>query len=458
MRKLLSLVALFVVGLLMSSMVSASLVTDAEGEAFDSFGVLFESVKVNGDDVSDLVVFEELLMAALTGNLSDIDAYTVEEGETLKIRVGLYAPEEAYTDQSGNLVKDTITDIEVEADIDGYEYSDYESLTDQTHLFDIEIGSKKYVNLEVTLPKKLEKEVYWLKLRVSSAHSFGQRIFVPLLVEPTRHGVEIADVTFSPGDTIKAGRSLLTTVLLENYGDKDEKDVKVTVAVPELGVSATEFVDVMETDNHNIDYEDVPEMFIQIPATAAAGDYEVKVTVKYDDLRETVTKSYTLHVEANEMFQAEEKTVLAVGPEVQTVAPGQMATYAVALTNAGTTSRAYMVEVVTGDWATATVSENFVVLEPGKNKVVYVSVTAAKNAAPGTHTASVTIKSGDEVVETTTFSANVAAVASTADNFSLRNGLEIALIVLVVLLVVIGLIVGFSRLKKDEEEEEKTYY
>ena len=41
-----------------------------------------------------------------------------------------------------------------------------------------------------------------------------------------------------------------------------------------------------------------------------------------------------------------------------------------------------------------------------------------------------------------------------------RRGLEVALIVLVVLLVVIGLIIGFNRLKGDEDEEGKdeTYY
>jgi len=49
------------------------------------------------------------------------------------------------------------------------------------------------------------------------------------------------------------------------------------------------------------------------------------------------------------------------------------------------------------------------------------------------------------------------AAPAQANDFNLRNGLEIALIVLVVLLVIIGLIVGFSRLKKDDEEEQ-TYY
>ena len=41
----------------------------------------------------------------------------------------------------------------------------------------------------------------------------------------------------------------------------------------------------------------------------------------------------------------------------------------------------------------------------------------------------------------------------------LKDSLQVALIVLVVLLVIFGLIIGFSRLnKKDNEDDEETYY
>ena len=247
--------------------------------------------------------------------------------------------------------------------------------------------------------------------------------------------------------------------MLENFGDKTEKDVKVTVAIPALGVSATEFVDVIETDNNNVEYEDVPEMFLPLPANAQGGEYDLVVTAKYDNLMETVTQTMKVSVVANEMFQTSDKLVLAYGPESQTVAAGSKATYAIALTNAGASSKAYMLEAVAGDWAKVALSESLVVLEAGKNKVVYVDVTVASNAPVGEHAASVVVKSNDNVLETLNLKANVvAASAPVAQEFSLRNGLEVALIILVVLLVIIGLIVGFSRLKKDEDEEEKTYY
>jgi uncharacterized membrane protein len=421
MRKLLNLMALFVVSILMVSMVSA----------VDATQLKFGTVKVDGDEV--------------TGVLA------VEEGQTLEIRVGL---------DSSNLTG--ADNIQVEAQINGYEYSNYDKLSDSTPLFDLAANTTKHVDLKITLPKKLDKDSYLLRLRVVDKNGAVLSKDVTLAVEPKRHGIEVQDVFFSPGTTLKAGKSLLATVLLQNYGDKNEKDVKVKVEMPELGVSATEVVDV-DMDQNNVDYKSVPEMFLPIPATAAAGDYQVKVTATFNDLRDSVTKTYTVKVLANEAFQTSDKLVLAVGPETQAVTAGQTAMYGIALTNAGSVSKAYVLETATGGWATAKLSDSLVVLEPGKNKVVYVELTPAADAAVGEHVASVTVKSGKDVLETVALKGSVAAapapavVAKQTSTLNLRNGLEIALIILVVLLVVIGLIIGFSRLKKDDEED-KTYY
>lgn len=371
------------------------------------------------------------------------EIFAVDEGELLEIEVGLRAASGA-------------NDIEIEARLSGYEYSDYENLQDSTGLFDLQANNTKYEELTIALPNKLDKDQYLLRIRVLDKNTNAITMDVPLSVEPSRRGIDIADVVFSPGNTVKAGRSLLTTVLLENYGDKDERDVKVSIEIPELGVRAAEFVDKVETDNHNIDREDVPEMFLPIPASAEEKEYEVIVSARYNDLRETVAKTYRISVVGNEMFaQPAEKLVLAVGPDSQNVAAGTTATYGIALTNAGRTSKAYTLSVVSGDWASVSLSENLIVLEPGKNKVVYVDVAANSGASAGQHVVSVAVKTGDEVLETVALTGNV--VSAPRDSISLRNGLEIALIVLVVLLVIIGLIVGFSRLRKSDEEDQ-TYY
>ncbi|HLD79306.1 MAG TPA: hypothetical protein VJA18_01995 [Candidatus Nanoarchaeia archaeon] len=435
MRKLLSIMALFVISLLTVSMVSAA--PSTLGGLNTSYG----SVKIEVNDEKD-----------------DSTLLSVEEGEELDVEVELAIGSDdadATYDMDGNpdYVPGDLTarNIEVEARLSGYEDKD---VVENVLVSKVTEGTKKTVKLKLLVPNDFQNGKATLRVLVFGGNDVIADKTYELFVESPSHSVEIADVSFSPSLTVKAGRSLLATVLLENVGEENEEDVKVTVAIPDLGLSASEYVDELNAD----DREDVDEMFLQIPADTPAGDYEVKVTAQYDDLDESVTETYTLKVLANELLAPKTgKLVLAVGPEMQTVAAGKTASYAVALTNEGSASKAYTLEVATGDWATASVSESLVVLEPGKNKVVYVDVAAKEDATAGEHLASVTVKSGSDVLETVVLKANVVQDAGADGSASLRNGLEIALIVLVVLLVLMGLVIGFSRLRKDDEGEEKYY-
>ena len=132
----------------------------------------------------------------------------------------------------------------------------------------------------------------------------------------------------------------------------------------------------------------------------------------------------------------------------------------VKITNAGTDTKTYVLELTAGSWATSKLSDNLVVLAPGKTKVAYAYLTPSKDATAGQKVATLSVKSGNNVLKTVYLKANVVEESS---KLSLRNGLEIALVVLVVILVIVGLILGFSRLRKDDDdevldEEGKTYY
>ncbi|MBI2667104.1 hypothetical protein HYX13_05835 [Candidatus Woesearchaeota archaeon] len=432
MRKLLSVFVVFVLALLSVSLVSAAYVPGS---------LVITSVEVNGEDVTE----------TSTGDLTGV-APTIEEGETVEVEV---------TFQANASVKD----IRVEAEVSGYEFDDDEVLSDRSAVFDINgaVGSEttKKVTLNLELPRRLEQDRYLLRLRVTDRDTVDMTRYVTLQVEAPRRGLDIADVALSPGTTVKAGRSLLARVLLENFGSRDLEDVKVTVAVPALGLSATEFVDEVNVDDDSdVEYEDVPQMFLPLPANAAEGDYDVVVTAS-TDRTSAVSKKYTIHVLADERFEEQEdRLVLAVGPESQNVFAGSTVRYAIALTNAGSNSKAYLLATAAGDWATASLSEQLVVLEPGRNKVVYVDVTAAQAAVAGAHTVPVTVSADGKALETVNLGATVAAQETTqpVSDVNLRTGLEIALIVLVVVLVIVGLILGFSRLRKDNDGEEKTYY
>jgi uncharacterized membrane protein len=423
MKKLLALLALFVVSLLTVSMVSAA-------DLSDSIEVV--KMKINGNT---LFVGENLY---------------VEEGETLDMKFKLLG-----SDDGDDLVDSVVEDVELEVEINGFD----EDLDTSTDMFDLEEGDTKWVSLSLTLPVGEEytnDKLYLLRVKFTDKNSDESTMVWNLKVNPVDHALEIVDVDFSPGTTVKAGHSLLTTVLVKNVGGEEEEDVKVSVQIPELGIGTADYIDSVDVDDKETTED---ELFFRIPKCAAEGEYTVKVTLKYDDGDKTVSLDFPLYISENEMCKAEEnKLILTVGPETQNVVANQQAVYPVALTNAGTSAKSYTLELAVGEWATASLSENLVVLEPGKTAVVYAYLTASEAASAGEKVATLTIKSGDSVLKTLYLGANV--VPQDGTNFNLRNGLEIALIVLVVVLVLVGLILGFSRLKKDdlEEGEEKTYY
>mgnify|MGYP001611850189 CR=1 FL=1 len=427
MRKILSIMALFVISLLTVSMVSAEATTLGNLDDATYGNVL---VKVNDEELDNTLL-------------------TVDKGEELEIEV------ELSIINNLDSTDDSAKNIEVEARLMGYDEEDVE---DSVLVKKVAEGTEKNVKLKLTVPEDFPNGNATLRVLVTGGL---EQVYTDyqLNIESPSHSVKIADVSFSPSLTVKAGRSLLTTVLLENVGENKEEDVKVTVAVPELGISVSEYVDEVLKDEH----EDVDEMFLQIPADAEAGEYTVKVTAQYDDLDESVTETYTLKVLENDLVKPQTKAgklVLAVGPERQSVTAGdsKAVSYAVALTNEGSASKAYLLEVATGDWATATLSESLVVLEPGQNKVVYVDLTANADAAVGEHLASLTVKSGSDVLESVVLKTTVVqGTSANKESANLRNGLEIALVVLVVLLVLVGLVIGFSRLRKDNDGEEKYY-
>ncbi len=442
--------ALFVISLLTVSMVSAD--SSTLGGLTDPTSEI--NVEVNGEE------------KVLDPNGKQVQLLTVEEGEELEVEVELVNNGQTNAENIEVEVRLLGYDVDVDVnntvndptdDFDVKVYDD-EYVEESTTVSKVTAGTEKTVKLKLTVPSDFNNENAVLRVIVSGGNDDKTESY-ELHVESPSHSVKIADVSFSPSLTVKAGRSLLTTVLLENVGENAEEDVKVTVAVPELGISVSEYVDEVAVDDH----EDVDEMFLQVPADAEAGEYDVKVTAQYDDLDESVTETYTLKVLENDLVKPQTKAgklVLAVGPERQSVTAGdnKAVSYAVALTNEGTASKAYLLEVATGDWATAKLSESLVVLEPGQNKVVYVDLTANADAALGEHLASLTVKSGSDVLESVVLKTNVVqGTSADKESVSLRNGLEIALVVLVVLLVLVGLVIGFSRLRKDNDGEEKYY-
>ena len=139
MRKLLSLITVFVISLLTVSLVAAVPSESNLGSLTGAFYPWDITVEVNGEDYR----WDSQRTQWWDGFTWGTNV-AVEEGEDLDIKVTLR--NQGPVDAKG---------IEVLARISGYEYSDSEELQDTTGLFDVKAGTRKSVKLNVPVPTDL---------------------------------------------------------------------------------------------------------------------------------------------------------------------------------------------------------------------------------------------------------------------------------------------------------------
>ncbi|MBS3132466.1 hypothetical protein J4212_08590 [Candidatus Woesearchaeota archaeon] len=348
--------------------------------------------------------------------------------------------------------------VQVEAAIRGYDHGDL--IEDITDAFDVKTGNSYIKKLTLPLRERMDQGKYLLRVRIEDRAGATVTQTYTLDVDTERHNLQVYDVVLSPGETVNAGRALLAAVRVRNRGEKDEKNVKVTVSIPELGVSASDFIDEIEKSEDDDDETTSEELYLRIPDDAETGDYTLVTELQYDLGDEYETQEQVIRVVGSEkaMEEKKEKTILTVAADAQSLqAGGAEVAYPITLTNAGSTSKVYTVTADGASWATMRVSPgNVVVVGAGESKAVTVYVAAAKNAPAGEQSFTVTIMSDDKVLKQLALKANVSAESAAS---KLKRGLEVGLVVLVVLLVIVGLIIGFNKLKGGEEGgDEETYY
>ena len=402
--------------------------------------VTIDEVKVDGSVVS----------ASATTRLD------LERGQEIPLRVEITAASDAQ-------------DVQIEAFISGYEYSDRESVSDTSHIFDVEANVTYVKKLTLSLPDKAEEDDYKLRIIITDRNSDEIIANYKIKVDVPRHNIAIKDVVFSPEGTVQAGRSLLATVRVKNMGEQDEEGIKIKVSIPDLGISAADYIDELEGDESTTS----EELYLRIPSCAEAGDYSARVEIEYDEGYEKIIKQMSVEVTEGELCPASPtgnepstpsaRTIISLSTTSQNMEQGQAGVvYPMTITNNNANSRSYTLTVqgVEG-WAQAEVSpSNTMVLGAGETGTLYVYLTSADNAAVGEHVFIAKVASGDETLKEIGLKANVAE-STTGAWSKVKRALEIALVILVVLLVILGLIVGFSKLKGEQEDSEEpgqTYY
>ncbi len=420
MKKILAVLALVFI-CLVASFASAAPAAD------------FDFVKINGDEWQ--------------GETQNFD-----REEVVDIRVSVKANQDLF-------------DTRVEARLDGFEYG---IISDASDIEDMESGEVKRYNLKLNLPNELDLGKYTLSILLLDREGIIQQLRIPVVVDAERHLLQVKHISFSPGDRVRAGNALLATVNMENDGEDDE-EVVVTVSIPDLGVTAQDFIDEIEADETTTS----EELYLRIPRCAEPGQYEVVVSVEYNEGFDVVTQKRTVTVEDSGLCEdaaedADSMTDIMLGTltGTETVENDETANFPVTLTNGGDKAVTYTLNVAgTDSWAKVEVVEsNVMTIQPKASKTAVVKVTPNEDAE-GNNVFTLTVKAGDETIEQIPLSVTVQNDDWDAKGFV--KGLTIALIVIIVLLILVGLIAAFRRssAKNDEDMDEldddkegQTYY
>lgn len=386
----------------------------------------------------------------------------IVRGQDIEVKVEVNSgDEEICVDEEGNLCN-----VQIEARIRGYDHDNL--IGDITDVFEMRTSNTIYPRtLRLTIPERIDIDPdaeYTLVIEAISSKGVFDSLTknINLVISADRHLLDIKDIVLSPEREVKAGRALLSSVRIKNYGQKDEDGIKVKVSIPDLGVSASDYIDTIEADESTTS----EELYLRIPECAEPGNYRVDVVVEYDDGDEAISEKTSITVVEGDTcspisgpISVTPETVISVGADSQDVVRGQGgAVYPITITNSGRTARAYTVSTDGAGWATITMSpSSTVLLQPGEAGSVFVYVSAKSDAAVGQQMFVATVSSAGEVIKQVPLKANVLAGGATS-TIGIKKALEYGLIVLVILLVILGLIIGFNKLRAEPEEEDRTYY
>ena len=337
-------------------------------------------IKINGDE-----------LAINTGYNHDIN-HVYKLGEDLEIKIKVSALQNAE-------------DVQIDADIKGYEYANQESdlISDSTDTFNMDENDTVIKKLNLQIPMDLETDYFNLRIRVADRFGESDEYAYSIHVEGVdrEDAVVIKDYAFTPSNNVYAGRPIMANVKVENYGDKDLNDIKVTVRIPELNV-----MDVATLDELDVgEVESFEDLLIKVPVNAQPGDYTIEIVVEYDKYESTrVSDVITVTCyEGSEVCgmpngqNVNEATIVNVPSSMDLTASG--AAFPITIKNNGASAVVYSLGVSGINWGTYSFdpAADFIV-DAGATKTVYLYIATDKVEA-GEKYFKLQVKAGEEVNE-----------------------------------------------------------
>ena len=402
-------------------------------------------------DVSNVTVGNAASIVSIKVNgdtYVDGDTLKVNLGDTLNIRVKVQATQR-------------ITNLEASARLVGYEYNTDTSISDTSGLFDLQAGDTEYVDLTVKVPILAEKDVYELRVDLDGrAETFGQNAFTIRVAGP-RSGILIQDMIFTPSGSVESGRSILGQARLENLGEKNLDDVKITMSIPALdNIESSVYMNSIngETTLGKGETKSSEEIYLRIPPCAKAGTYDLITTVDFDNGQQTTRTDKLTITDGGLCTQSQttaptQQRIIVTAPSAQNVQIGVGgASFPVVIQNTGTASKTFIVSVngIT-DWGAYQISDAAPIVAGGETKVVYIYVTAHDGVMPGARTFGI-----DITADGNKQSIAAQAILTQPESQSSWKGVLVTIaIILLVIVIVLAVIVAMRKMKDDKQDDDE---
>lgn len=371
----------------------------------------------------------ELILEEISVNnieAKDIDTLQVMNGETLNFDLRFVATA-------------NVEDARILIMIDGYEHT---NLLTSTDIFDATEGKTYVKSLSITLPSDMTNQRDYV-VRIIGANGVSGISYkeLSLFVDTDRNRVDVLDLVMTPSNGIHAGINFIANVRIKNMGQMNQESVKVTIAVPALGMSESSYVS--NLNERAIMTSD--DMLLFVPETAAAGSYEVIVTTSYNEGYTTSSETFSLNVLAPREV-VEDNLLVSFKNNVDLSADS---TIEVVVANPNSKSMPISLVPVENAWSTIEVSPTLFMVQGGASTTFVVTVSP-KSGASGEKDVTLVVKEGSNTVNE--FVINGFVTESDSDIDWMNVGLVVLLIIAIV--VLLSLVVSIAKRRNDKEDDE----
>lgn len=175
--------------------------------------------------------------------------------------------------------EEDVDDMEIKVFVSGFEYSLTDRAEDHKGPFDMEAGEVRKFEFEIEFSDEFDTDKYLLRVFAMDRNDEETIGRYPITLDAPRNSLKVEDVIFYPETKVKGSQALMTSVRIENNGEKTQEDIKVRLTIPDFELAATTYINEIEA----FDEKETEEIYLKMPKCGTDGLHPVEITAEYGE-------------------------------------------------------------------------------------------------------------------------------------------------------------------------------